>query len=143
MALSNSKELVVWQPPPRLEIVVDTHLTFFLYYDTLKRVLNFDTKFDYDYFMAELGEVVMSIITNDHHYAQNLLTAMGYHRAMLPSDLDTDGLTMMQLRFQELVSDSHHKVKVMRLYDHGGYLPFHFKNWHAGCLLIEYARYRS
>lgn len=141
MEYSKRKDMVVWHPPPRYEFVLDTRGTYSEYLGTLKRILNFDPKFDYDYFMAELGEVIMSIICRDHDSADNLRAAMGHHRAMLPSDLDTDGLTMMQLRFQALVNDCIHKVKAMRLYDRSGYLPYHFKNWHVGCMLIDHASY--
>ncbi|HWT40748.1 MAG TPA: hypothetical protein VN081_05815 [Dongiaceae bacterium] len=135
------KDLVVWMSPPIPLVVLDTRRTFKAYTDALREIVAntidpvHGEYFDISEHMNEMGVALVSLIDHFPSLRTKVADYFKHYWGFVPNPQDE---VQLKMEFFHLIQAAAEAARVCQLYNGDGTLFYHFYNWTAGCLVIEY-----
>jgi hypothetical protein len=144
---SNSRDMVVWTPPPIPFVVLNTRNAYRDYTNAIMQVFVYDSAmpgerphmhsdgFDIIDHMGEIGTAINSIVSYKPLYDKKRDSVMGHNFPFMP---DADGVQLLKSKLEKLIESVWIQCNQMQLYDGTGALQFAFYDWSMGDCVMGY-----
>jgi len=135
------KDLVVWMSPPIPYVILDTKQAYKDYTDYLRDIIArtipplHGEYFDIVEHMSEMGVAVVSLISHLPSIRTKTAQYFGHTWGFIPDRHDE---IQLKMKLFHLIQASAEAAQKCQVYNGDGTLFYHFYDWSAGCLILQY-----